>query len=894
MSSLRSAGRIRVVVGLLLAWFGSAAGLAQVVVGFDLTRPEEARLWHAAHDVANLEPTPEGLRIQITGADPYIHGPARDYPAGQPLWLRLRLKSEQGGMAQVFYFNRGPSEEASVRLPVRAGVWEDLRVPLPALGAGYRMRIDPPGERGEVILSLLAFEGRDILKLPAWPKPERPVLEDASPAVRSGSLVLRHSSKELGGFEVFLAGQSIATGGNRPLIGYILGRQQRWLDVHKAAQTSAAVEGDALLVKARLADPDGGTWQIAQRFAPAAQAEAIEVEMQVTVDQERAVAFLPLLTVFPGLGSFGASKRQALFPGLEYLDQDEPSSSEADVIGPGSQRQVPDTAKITFPLMTVLADGRYIGLIWEGGRDVCALFDSPDRLFGSGAHVMGLLYPGADGHNRIDGSLLPHAPLALQANKPLKLRALIVAGEASDATAAVRQYVALRGLPAVPDPGLDLKGYVALAGAGWLDSKIREGDQFRHAYPGQFRPQPAADAAMYMEWLAGHAGEGDLARRLVQAARGALAQVDPKSVNFSAVSHVRHPVAALLYGQVAENAARAKQHGLGLLRRFEPDGRVLYRPGEVDYGKTHFARDASGLSGQVVAALLEHATVSGDAQLLAEGLRVLRALDAFNHSVPRGAQTWECPLHTPDILASAHLVRAYTMGYELTGEAHFLEMARYWAWTGVPFIYLVNPVDQPVGAYATIAVYGATGWKAPNWMGLPVQWCGLVYADALYTLSRYDSAGPWKQLADGITASGIQQTFPVGSDAERQGLLPDSFSLRAAQRNNPAINPGTVQGVANRFYRQPPLYSFRAFRASGLLLHAPGELADVREEAGHIAFKVQGCMKKSYWVLLSGCKKQPQVRINNRAVAAEDCQFVGDAGRLILRLTGDATVELGW
>ena len=41
------------------------------------------------------------------------------------------------------------------------------------------------------------------------------------------------------------------------------------------------------------------------------------------------------------------------------------------------------------------------------------------------------------------------------------------------------------------------------------------------------------------------------------------------------------------------------------------------------------------------------------------------------------------------------------------------------------------------------------------WLGLPVQWCGLVYADALYRLEPHDPKGPWKQLADGIAASGV-------------------------------------------------------------------------------------------------------------------------------------------
>jgi hypothetical protein len=86
----------------------------------------------------------------------------------------------------------------------------------------------------------------------------------------------------------------------------------------------------------------------------------------------------------------------------------------------------------------------------------------------------------------------------------------------------------------------------------------------------------------------------------------------------------------------------------------------------------------------------------------------LSAMAKFKDTVPRGAQTWEVPLHTPDILASAYLLRAYTLGYEVTGDTNLLEQARYWAWTGVPFVYLTPPSDRPVGLYSTIPVLGAT------------------------------------------------------------------------------------------------------------------------------------------------------------------------------------------
>jgi hypothetical protein len=356
---------------------------------------------------------------------------------------------------------------------------------------------------------------------------------------------------------------------------------------------------------------------------------------------------------------------------------------------------------------------------------------------------------------------------------------------------------------------------------------------------------------------------------------------------------VRNPVVSLVYGHVAETAARAQQTGRQALASFEADGSVRYHPqaGGPDYGKTHSTNEANGLTSSAVASLLEAAAFCGDRELLDAALARLRAMDKFRHSVPRGAQTWECPLHTPDILASAHLVRAYTLGYELTGDREFLEQARYWAWTGVPFVYLVNPTPQPIGLYGTIAVFGATNWRAPVWLGLPVQWCGLVYADALYRLVRHDPKGPWKQLADGITLSGIQQSWPT-EDRDQQGLLPDSFVLRAQGRNGPAINPATVEACATHLFNEPA-YEFRPFRKNGLRVHAPGEIRRAKEGAGRVSFEVESWVKSPYFVLVNGLARPPRVAINGQPMdRSGGNQFLEKEGWLILELKGKARVDI--
>ncbi len=63
--------------------------------------------------------------------------------------------------------------------------------------------------------------------------------------------------------------------------------------------------------------------------------------------------------------------------------------------------------------MAVQAHGQYIGLIWDRAPELCALFDSPDRHFGTKGHVLGLLAPGPRAPAAIDGKLFPLEPLKL-------------------------------------------------------------------------------------------------------------------------------------------------------------------------------------------------------------------------------------------------------------------------------------------------------------------------------------------------------------------------------------------------------------------------------------------------------------------------------------------------
>jgi len=223
-----------------------------------------------------------------------------------------------------------------------------------------------------------------------------------------------------------------------------------------------------------------------------------------------------------------------------------------------------------------------------------------------------------------------------------------------------------------------------------------------------------------------------------------------------------------------------------------------------------------------------------------------------------------------------------------------LEEAIYWAWTGLPFLYLINPVGSSDLPYGCVTVFGATAWKAPVWIGRPVQWCGLVYSDALYRLVAYDPSGPWKQIADGITAMGLRYSYPL-EDKHRQGLLPDSWEILGLTRNEPPINPGTVQANAVNFFGKGSLYDCRVFRLgkNRIIVHAPGELLPVAVAGNRVKFTVRGWPREPYFVLLNGFTRAPGVKLGGQGTRlAEPHRFQEKEGRLLLQLSGQPTVEL--
>jgi hypothetical protein len=133
-------------------------------------------------------------------------------------------------------------------------------------------------------------------------------------------------------------------------------------------------------------------------------------------------------------------------------------------------------------------------------------------------------------------------------------------------------------------------------------------------------------------------------------------------------------------------------------------------------------------------------------------------------------------------------VGAYVEAWKLSGDRSWLADAARWARAGLPFLYLWEFPGRKGMRYASIPVFGTTQFTHP-WFGVPVQWNGLVFAYFLRKLAPHERSVDWLRVAEGVTASAIQQQY---ADGPSKGCYPDGFYDQCTRRAPPDINPEDI------------------------------------------------------------------------------------------------------
>ena len=913
----------------------------------DFTKPHK---WGNPHHVANVASSEKGLSFAINGEDPWFFGPTVEIPAvpAEPRRMTFTMTCAPTSRAnswQLFFApaNRPYSEKMSCRLyPVGNPPYTRFAtkgaVPFNLKGPCH-FRLDPPGGSNETFtVKGLAMEWRKPLWSYAPQKAPPLVIPASTPLVLKGrGWELRHDPDRIGAFRFISRGKTVENLPAEPFVYVDKSGKVRTLDWSKAKMVGMPWLLGEISTSAQMTDADGREWYIKRDFISEGGGDAMRVETIITASKDGELAkvlHVPALTLFVDRASNGR-KHQAMLAGVEYLD-DEPSSNTKEIRTREHNRLIPAEYRLSAPMAVFTKDNswfaatwgkpllrfemrykvlgiwpRYKGMALVGGvwtesdkvgvswpSFFATVFDTPDRLFNSGGHLLAFWAP-AVGPERSESELDVYEPVPFQkAAHVVKFRA----GEGVSVADALETCFKEKELP-LPD-AIDRTGALEQLAHGWLDSAIREGVKFKHAIGGHFKPGLVADAPVLMQHLASALdrepnGDRKLVARLRTTAAEVLAAVPKRDVGFTGVSHVRRPAPVLVVGDVSAYLAR-KDAELKSGNVTLASGKRIWRPqpGKPDFGVTLGADHCNGYTAMALDGLLSAATWSGDEAEIAKALAIVDKATALYHgTVPRGAQPWEMPLHTPDIMASAHLVRLYTLAYLLKPDPAYLREARHWAYGGLSMVYLVLPpfdfgkVADPVGRYATCAVMGATHWVAPNWIGRPVQWCGLVYSAALWDLARIEpdhkAQECWRTVATGITVSGARQNHTT-DEPRFVGLLPDSWDLEHQSRYPIPINPGTVQENFAEYVGMP-FYSVRALaRGDGgapALVHAAGDVEALAPEKGTLRCRVTAWPQAPSKVVVTRVAKPHKVLFNGVSAKFE---YISERRALVVELPASA------
>lgn len=829
---------------------------------------------------------PQDLQVSITGEDPWIEStyfPVHFSDKVKKIAVRLEAETDNDGTCQLFYAapNQAFSETRMATLKQTGkGIYTGEIV---FSAASLRLRIDPPGDRGCALFKRLALLPRIPLAQP--PLTPSSFFQLSSPlATACGPLGILAQGYAFGRWTYTQNGRVVARGNAEEKLLY-LDRKDAVAELAWGAQrvcVQPCTNGYCAAFTAT--DRDGVLWTVKRTVE--AQPHGITIATTVEVSQERKVVFLPWLTLFAGEATCGTNKTQALLPGIEYL-ANEPSSNEKEIRGLAANRRFAEPYKVCYPLMAIGADNQWFALTWQKDACVQQVFDSPDRLFATAGHLMGLWLPTV---SVSETGLDIYSTVTFKAGTLYRATACMLTGRGDVMTEPIARYIQIHALPALPVRNEEhFDAAIRLMAAGWLDSAAKEGTKFRHAVWGSsFGAAQAEDVPAYLQWLAAHARDPRLKQRLHETSAEVIAALPPGALGAWGISHIRRPTGALLYGQL-EALIKHARHQVVQLAASMPDGKLIYRPGKVDFASTLGCDHCNGYSAMRSEDMLLNATLIGDEAAIEKALSVLDKMTGlYTGSVPCGAQPWEMPLHTPDIVASARLIRCYVLGYLLSGRETYLEQARYWAWTGLSMVYLTQPTAGEIGLYGTIGVIGATQWIAPNWIGQPVQWCGLVYRSALEDLVRVDTTSArhvWTQVAHGITLTGLQMTFPIGDPKQRGGLLPDYFLLNEQMRDGPAINPGTLQAHLGEPFGKLPHYTVTRLH-SGALIHVVGDVIPFADQAVHVNVR---SWAEQHRLVVTRLSAPRAVRWNQKPVAFT---YLQDERVLIVPVTGSGELNV--
>ncbi|MBL7043964.1 MAG: hypothetical protein ISR77_35380 [Pirellulaceae bacterium] len=551
-------------------------------------------------------------------------------------------------------------------------------------------------------------------------------------------------------------------------------------------------------------DDDGAKWSGSVRFELASRSHSITASYDLGCDKPRD------LLAFDGPMLYVLERDEAVFPGLEWLVDDEVSSDSLDIAEdhPDRKRYVVHPNKITIPAIGIHSRFGTVGLLWDvhqrwdGQRDKpSAVFASPDRFGNQRAHLAGLFLPTVPEFVE-ENAREAATPYPVKPDRPLRLEATIFADAQADSPlAAIDAWAQKHGFPKpAPLPHGSYEGEIEFSMQAYLKSLWLPETQEWWLTKGNTVMSKTGRPRSYVADL--------LVGSMLSPSQTVAKQCRDRVEDVIGLVGCEPRLDAARFGRRADLGYANPGHAAGLVYsrdergawRFDADLKPKDGPFE---GRDYYELGPDnavevGTCARNAYEVLRYARIAGDWEAFDEMQRTLALMEKFR--VPRAAQVWEVPVHTPDVLAAADAVDAYVEAYRFTRNKRWLHDAVTWADRGLPFIYLWEDPDKPFLLGASIPVFGAT-WHRGSWFGRPVQWNGLRYAVALLRLAEHDDSKPWRQIAETVIHSAIHQQEPSGDEV---ALWPDAISAIDSSKSAWIFGPqGIIEGVLKLSGRDP-------------------------------------------------------------------------------------------
>jgi hypothetical protein len=190
--------------------------------------------------------------------------------------------------------------------------------------------------------------------------------------------------------------------------------------------------------------------------------------------------------------------------------------------------------------------------------------------------------------------------------------------------------------------------------------------------------------------------------------------------------------------------------------------------------------------------LLRYAALTGDSDPIGAATRALElidpkpyGLDTSAYRIPKAA-FGSTAAGSTELSAAAEAVECFLLAYQVTGERSHLDAARYWADSGLAFVYHWGDRQRPALFGAARPFFGRED-SAPVTAAQPV---GLEFARALLLLDRVRPDDLHERAARAILASALAQQ-------NAEGLVPTGWQVRDGQPVGPPVLP---DGIINAMY----------------------------------------------------------------------------------------------